>query len=83
MAVSQMTNYRANHPDYYEAEKAKNCERNKNAYKNSSEFRQKMMDYHRVRLQDDECRKARNAYMREYYHKKKQEKAKKASTTGE
>jgi hypothetical protein len=70
-SVSQMTQYRKEHPEYYEAEKVRNNERMKTQYKTDPDFRQKKLEYNKKVSSTPEFRNARNAYCREKYKAKK------------
>lgn len=71
MSVSQMTQYRREHPDYYEAEKAKNNARCANKYASDEEYRLKRLEYARQYYSIPEHREARNALKREYRRRAK------------
>lgn len=69
--VSQMTSYRKVHPDYYEAEKVKNRERNIKAYHEDPDRKAKVLEYRRNLRTDPEYRKKEAEYKKAWYVKKK------------
>ena len=74
MPVSQMTQYRRDHPDYYEAEKVKSKDRMNALYQNNAEHRQKILEYYKVRNAMPEVKLARQAYRKVYNEKQKMKK---------
>lgn len=65
--VSQMTQYRREHPEFYAEEKAKNSVRFKTMYDTNEEFRNRMLEHSRRYYADPEkrARKAEQRKLRE------------------
>lgn len=69
--VSQMTQYRRDHPEYYEAEKKRNLERLNARYRSDPVHRQRVLDYTRDRYADPDVKRAKQAYKKQYNERKK------------
>ena len=69
--LNQMAKYRMDHPEYYEAEKKKNAQRNIKAYHENEERRTKMLEYKKAKQLDPEYCKKQAEYKRAHYLRKK------------
>jgi hypothetical protein len=71
MSVSQMTQYRREHPEYYEAEKLKNNQRFMNAYNTDENFKNRILEHSRLYYADPVKRERKLALKREKYQMQK------------
>ncbi|KAJ1627969.1 hypothetical protein T492DRAFT_841954 [Pavlovales sp. CCMP2436] len=71
--VSQMTQYRRDHPEYYAAEKELNAQRSNTLYNTDAEFRKKMLKYTRDKYLDPNVKVRKCNYNKQYALRKKME----------